>query len=231
MATRTKPEPSPQDTTTQREVVPEFFSTDTGEGVPVIDPSPRFIFAHHRKRWYVLAGRLVPELTKIPLVAGSNRVALAPDGRVRFADTQAMLQDRHFKMIPYSAAPNGRTYLQEVDTLVGNQIRPAVITVWETAHAGEGRTSLDEDAFAKWLESLVTRGIIAPCTPHRIGEMVEATRQALAKAELRLSSGKASSNTRVEALRAELAVLEKAAKATRGAKVQGRDLDVELEAR
>lgn len=230
MATRTPaPKDQPKDTSAQREVVPEFFSTDTGEGVPTIDPSPAFIFAHHRKRWYVLAGRLVPELTKIPLVAGSNRVSLAQDGRVRFADTQAMLQDRHFRVIPYSAAPNGRSYLQQVDTLVGSQIRPAVITVWETAHAGENRTAWDMDAYAKWLESLVSRGMIAPCTPHRIAEMLEAARTALAKAEHRMAAGKSTSSERVEALKAELAVLEKAAQATRGAKVQARDLELDLE--
>lgn len=220
MARRTEPVPTPAPSSTpsgHEEMLPEFFSSDNGEGLPTIDASPPFIYMHHRKRWTVICGKLVPDLSKIPLVSGCNRVLLAPDGRYRFADTQAMFQDRHFKIIQPAMAPNGRSYLRKVNTVQSGKVVRAVISVWETAHAGEAHTEWDLNGYAAWLESLVEKGVIAPITPHRAAEMATRVRTALATAELRVASGKASSTVRVDALKVELAALEKAAKATRTA--------------
>lgn len=222
------PTPSSSTSTGQREYVPEFFSTDTGEGLPEIDPSPGFIYAHHRKRWCVINGEIVPELSKIPLVSGCNRVIRAPDGRYRFADTQAMFQDRHFKLIQPTKAPNGRSYLQEVDTMADGRVVRAVISVWETAHAGEKHTSWDFAGYVDWLKSLVKDGVIAPITPHRASEMLSAAKSLLSKAELRLSAGRTNSPDRVEGLRAEVAALEKVAKLERRT-VETKESTVELD--
>jgi len=225
MAERSSPTPADKNGT--RELIPEFFSTDNGVGLPMVDPSPPFVYFHHRRRFVVLLGKVVPELAKIPLVSGCNRVVKATDGRIRFADTQAKFQERHWKMIPPDLAPNGRTYLQEVDTLQRNgNTAKAVISCWETAHAGEAHTAWDMEAYVAWLESLVTKGHIAAITPHRAGEMLSAAKSALSKAEHRLSAGKCASPERVEALRLEVAALEKAAK-SRGAPVKGTDLSLD----
>lgn len=229
MAKRTET-PATTQGTGPREVVPEFFSKDNGEGVATIQPSPPFIFAHHRKRWMVIDGRVVPELTKIPLVSGSNRVLVAPDGRVRFADTQAMLQDRQFRLVPHNKAPNGRSYLREVDTMVDGRIVNAVISSWDTAHAGEEHVSFDAAGYADWLEKLVADGDIAPITPHRAREKLEAVRALLSKAMIKVGQNKGVSTERIDALRAEVVAWEKVTKADapKGAKVAARITDVDL---
>lgn len=226
MATRTDSESAPKG---PREVVPQFYSNDNGIGYPLIDPAPQYIWAHHRRRWTVVDGRVVPELAKIPLTSGCNRVLRTADGRIKFADTQAFLQDRHWKIIPHTAAPNGRTYLLAVDTLVGERdIRPAVISCFEIAHAGESRTEWDLPAYADWLERLVDTGVITPITPHRAAEKLTAAKTALSKAELKLAKGQASSGERVDALKAEVAAWTKKSQGMRGAAVAPRELDPEL---
>lgn len=227
MAKRTDTQAQPSG---PREVVPDFFSKDNGEGVATIAPSAPFIYAHHRKRWAVIDGRVVPELSKIPLVSGSNRVLITPDKRVRFADTQAMFQDRQFKLVPHDKAPNGRTYLQEVDTLHDGKVVPAVISVWETAHAGEEHLSFDASGYADWLEKLVADGTIPAITPHRAREKLAAARALLSKANIKVGQNKGVSTDRMDALKAEVAAWEKVVKATAatGARVQGRAASVDL---
>lgn len=235
MATRTgsKPETTPASAGAAEpasdELVPQFFSTDSGVGLPVIDPAPAFVYAHHRRRWTVRDGKIVPELAKIPLVSGCNRVLRAADGRIRFADTAAKFQERHWKIIPLELAPNGRSYLRQVDTLQGSKVVKATISCWETAHAGEAHTELDEPALVAWLESLVAKGHIAPITKHRAAEMLAAARSQLARAEHRVSTGKAASSERVEALRKEVAALEQAAKGIRGAPVASAEAELDLD--
>lgn len=207
MAHRTEGTGAP---TGARAFVPKFFSRDDGSGLPNLEQSKPFIFAHHRKRWTIIDGRLVPDLSKIPLVAGANRVSYASDGSVRFADTQAKLQDRQFKILAPELGPDG-TYLQELDTLPSGASNPVVtyITAWETAHVGSSTTEIDEKGYADWLESLVTDGHIAPCTRHRVTELLSAAKGLLGSAEQRLAKGKGGTEGRVELLRAHVAVLER----------------------
>ena len=215
MASRTAGTGAPQG---PRAVAPKFFSRDDGSGMPSLEESDPFIYAHHAKRWVVMAGKLVPELSKIPLKDGSNRVAYAADGSVRFADTQAMLQDRRFRIIPpemgtLATADGSKTYMQVVDTIPEGkkEVKSAHISAWETAHAGSSTTEVDEEGMAEWLQSLVDAGAIAPCPPHRARELLESTKSLLGKAELKLSVGKTSDGGRVAQLKAQIAVLEKVA--------------------
>jgi len=207
---------SPTDTATPSggatKVVPKFFSRDIGGGLPHLDRSPPYILAHHPNRYMVMAGKLVPSPSRIPLVDGVNRVRIASDGRIRFADAQSRLQDAHFKLIPYEMGPDGESYIQEVDSRPDGReaIAKTTISVWETAYAGDSSTEVDTAGYAEWLESLVTRGHLPACPTHQVARMLTTARAALKDAEQKQGQNKLSDLTRIEALRAEVAVLEKA---------------------
>jgi hypothetical protein len=200
----------------------EFFAKDDGTGLPFLEASPKFIFAHHPKRWVVMAGKLVPSLSKIPLVDGSNQVSVAPNGAIKFNLTRSKFHDAGFKIIGHELAPDGETYLQDVDTRPGGGSNAGVafISVWEEAHAGSSETVCDEEAYVEWLEGLVTGGHIAPCQPHVAAQMLERSKTALRDAEYKLLSGKLSDLGRVDALKLEVEVL--AAVAGKGAKASAR---------
>lgn len=228
MAVRKPEAAAPNPEPTNGEMVPLFYSQDNGAGYPMIDVAPPFLFAHHRRRFYIVDGRIVPELAPIPLVSGINEVVVDEGGRIHFANAQARLAERHWRIITPDKAPNGRTYLRTVETVTRDgAIAKTTITVFETAHAGESKTSWDFKAYADWLESLVSRGIVDGITPHRASEMLATARSSLAKAEQRLASGRTGSPERVEALRAEVAILEKAAKA-RGAPVASTEAELDI---
>lgn len=221
---------TPHEASTQpRPVDVDFYSTDAGVGAATIDASPKFVFAHHPKRWTIVDGRIVPELIRVPLQSGLNRVMVGTDGRVRMHDTRALLEQKSRVIIGPELGPGGKSYLQAVDTLSNGKIVPAVITVWETAHAGESKTEWDYGAYADWLESLVASGKIAPITQHRAGEIAAATRQLLDKAITRLGTERATGSARVQELRTQLAIWEAAAKKTRGGKVQTKAVELEVQ--
>jgi hypothetical protein len=222
MAERT--EAAATDTTTKK-ITPAFFSRDTGATLPYLDKRPPYILAHHPKRYMVMDGRLVPSPSQIALVDGVNRVRVAADGRIYFADTQAKLQDRGFKLIPFEKGPSGESYLQEIETRPDGReaVTKTTVSVWETAYPGSDRTEPNEAAYATWLEGLVADGFLPKCPPHIANNMLQTARTQLAEVEQQRAQGKLSDLTRLEALTLEVAVLEKAAgkavpaKATRGA--------------
>jgi hypothetical protein len=220
MAERTS-EPTPATDGGPKRVTPAFFSRDDGTGLPTIDASKPYILAHHPNRWMVMDGRLVPSPSAFRLVDGCNRVRVAPDGRVHFADAQAKLQDAGFRLIPYEHGPGGESYLQEVDTRPDGRsaVVKATISVWETAHAGDSNTELDEKAYADWLEELVKTNRIAACQPHVARRMLASAQASLADAEEKKAAGKLTDHGRIDALKLEIQVLSKAA--GKGDKVKG----------
>jgi hypothetical protein len=225
MAERTDPAAAGAATPANKKVTPAFFSRDTGATLPYLDRSAPYILAHHPKRYMVMDGRLVPSPSQIALVDGVNRVRVAADGRIYFSDTQAKLQDRGFKLIPFEKGPGGESYLQEIDTRPDGRevVTKATISVWQTAFAGSDRAESDEAGYATWLEELVAEGFLPKCPVHVANAMLQTARSQLQEAEQQRAQGKLSDATRIDALTVDVAVLEKAAgkpqaaKATRGA--------------
>lgn len=212
------------------EVLPQFFTQDRGEQLPAIEASPMFVFTHHRKRWTILDGRVVPDLSKFPLTSGVNRVFVDPKtGRIKMEDAEAALKTRGHQIIPFSAAPNGRTYLQQVTTMLHGKPATAVISVWDTAHAGESSTSFDVKGYADWLESLVKRGIIAPITPHRAAEELKRVREGISRIVNRAMTGKASNAERLEVFERHAEIWERLCTGQRGTPVRGTETLPDME--
>lgn len=196
-----------------RKIAPEFFSRQDGSSLPHIEDSSPYILAHNPKRYMVMSGRLVPSPSRVPLVDAADRVRVAPDGRIHFADKAAKLQDSGFCLIPYELGPGGESYIQEIDTRPngGKNTARAVISVWERAYPGETKTVTDEDGYALWLDELVQKGHLPACPPHVAQRMLDTASGALRDAEEKRAAGKLSDLTRIDALKNEIAVLEKAA--------------------
>lgn len=191
---------------------PEFSSGTHSAALPTVDVRKPFILAAHPSRWGVIKGKLVPQLRTIPLANGVERVQVDPSGRVYLADTRAKLVQGGWIEIPLSAAPDGSSYMRRIETRQGTKVVPTFISVWETAYAGLPSTSVDLDGYADWLESLVTRGLVPPCSKHLAAEMLKASERRLIEAEQRMSDAPGMKR-RVDALKIEVAVLQEHAEA------------------
>lgn len=197
-----------------RAVAPQFFTRDDGQSMPFLDAGSPFILAHHPARYMVLGGKLVPSPSKVVLADGVGRVRIARDGRVQFADAQASLIDRGMKLIPYEWGPDGESYLIEVDTRPGGRANTAkaYVTCWESVHPGENNTTPNETAYAEWLEQLVRDGRLPSCPPHIARRMLDQAQASLRDAEERREAGKLRDLGRLDELRAQVKVLEAAAR-------------------
>lgn len=192
---------------------PEFATRDLGLGHPWIDPTPPFILVYSPQRWMVMDGRLVPSLSKCPLLPGVNRVEIDRDGRIRFAATRARLEEEGRMAIPYDWAPDGESYLTTVETRPnGSQtIRTAHLTVWDTCHAGDRIPSPDERGYSLWLEGLVKSGKLPSCPPHHARRMLERASEHLEEAEAKSASHGGRATVRAKQLRVVVTTLTKAA--------------------
>jgi hypothetical protein len=201
---------------------PEFATNDTGVTHPYIDATPPYMLWFHPSRWMVMEGKLVPQLGKLPLVAGINHVEYDGEGRVKFARTRALLEEQGRTLIPYEWAPDGESYIKAVDTKPQGRrdVREAWISVFETAHVGDAETSTDTKAYAGWMRKLIDDGKLPDCPPHHARRMLETSNGRLRQAEQEAAKAGNVGPTlvRLESLRAEVAVLEAAVKGYKPAK-------------
>ena len=150
---------------------PTFATTDANASHPYLAASAMFLLVFHTQRWVVLGGKLVPSLAKVPLIAGCNGVEIEPPredgsgGRIVFAECLRRLTAQGRTVIPYEWAPDGDSYVQVLDTRPEGKQATAVahITVWETATVGSSVTISDDEAYAEWLDGLVSAGKLPAC--------------------------------------------------------------------
>lgn len=190
---------------------PEFATRVTGANHPHLDATPPYLLTFHAQRWMVMAGKLVPSLQAVPLVAGVNCVDIDKDGRVHFAKTRARLEEEGRVVVPYEWAPDGESYIRPVDTRPdgGVNIVEAWISVFEHATNGSRSTTTDEDAYAAWLESLVASGKLPKCETSVIQRMHDQAenRAQEARAQAAKNGGNGRAALRARAIEAELEVL------------------------
>jgi len=201
---------------------PEFATKDLGLGHPWIDAAPPFILIYSPQRWMVMDGKLVPMLGKLPLVGGVDRVEVGKDGRIRFAAARARLEEEGRIPVPYSWAPDGVSYLRQVETRPNGSrtVQTAHISCWEEVHAGDLIPTCDEAGYAEWLSSLVATGKLPGCPPHLAKRLLEKTTEHLEEAEAKSAQKGGRATVRARQLRVKAEVLEKAA--GRGALVSGK---------
>lgn len=207
---------------------PAFATQDHGLGHPWVDPAPPFILVYSPQRYMVLAGKVVPSLSRMPLIAGVNRVDVDRDGRIRFAAARARLEEEGRIPIPYEWGPKGDSYLQTVETRPNGSaaIHTAHITVFETCHAGDRDVTPDEKAYAGWLAGLVKAGKLPPCPPHLARRMLEKAQERFEEAEAMSAKHGGRSTVRAGQLKEHLGPLRKLA--GKGAKVAAAPASLDL---
>lgn len=218
-----------QGQSTQESYVPEEVQVTRG-GYPTGLPQPAFRYGHLPSRWRVLAGKVVPALSKIPLTAGSQHVQKAENGALSTNRQRTTLLDRGFTLIPFDVAPNGESYVDKFQTRPPeSSVQTSYCSCFETTVIGSDSLEVDEEALADWLEGLVAKGIIAKPAPSVLRKKAMSVRKRLAKAEGEVAHGQGAKALYVEELKQELAAWEGALQAqprVRGASVVP-DLDDE----
>lgn len=179
-------------------------------GYPTVEPMPAFRYAHAATRWRVLKGKVVPDLSRIPLSPGSQHVLNKEGGKIDTTMHKASLEARELKLIDYKAGPNGRTYVSVFDTKHKNRVTKSYCSVFETPIIGSPSLRLNTAALADWLESLVTSGLIAPPDAQILEARATEVRERLASAQSKVASGQGALSLLCDELKAELAAWEKA---------------------
>jgi hypothetical protein len=207
---------------------PEFATRDTGAHLPAVELRPMFMLKFHPMRWTVIAGRLVPALGRIALIDGCDRIAKAKDGKIRFADARAKAEENGWTLIPYNKGPGGRSYLRKIRTRPDKTELDTYLTVFEEAFVGSTLTSTDDEAYARWLRSLVDSGFLPDCPPHLAEIMLTHAAADLADAQAKVRLGHAALIPRAEALAVVVEALGEHVH-KRGAKAKAEDAMPDLE--
>lgn len=167
--------------------LPVMQSYGGNQGLPT-DPSPEFFLRAHPFSWNMDGdGNLFPCLDRLWKMPGLNNVD-------EFGDTsmaEAISSKEGWKTIPLEAAeagdtPDGRPgYLRGYPTRRGGMVW---VTAWESPEVLADRVvwHSDQAGYRKWLDALVTRGVVA--RPHasvveeKIQELVSQLQQAQSQA-------------------------------------------------
>jgi hypothetical protein len=168
--------------TAKKTVAPKFATVDHGHDKPRIPFSPMFMLVFVPTRWMIMEGKLVPQLTKVPLDPGSNLVEGTKDG-IRASRLSARMAEEGRKRIPFEWAPDGESYIQVVETRVGQSDVETYVSVFEEVYAGDSETHPDTMAYAAWLEDLVKSKKLPPCPPFQVRRMMEQEEARLLVAE------------------------------------------------
>lgn len=205
---------------------PDMATQAKGATHPYIEATPCFLWTYNQDRWTVIAGKLVPSLHKVPLVAACNGVEIDSKGAVRFSRVRARLEDEGRTVIPYDWAPDGESYLQCLDCRPEGKasVQEAWISVFESADVGGTETSSDDEAYADWLDSLVKSGKLPSCTPNLAKRMLDKANERLekAKADAAKLGGHGQASIRALALQSEVDALTAHVNANKGIKAKAK---------
>lgn len=214
----------PDDTPSQRRDTPDMATQDTGGAHPFIDATPPFYLVFHPERWTVVAGQLVPALSKVNLVAGVNGVEIDRQGKIRFAKMRAQIEEEGRTLVPWNWAPDGSSYLQCIETRPANskEVQEAWITKFESVDIGGTETSSDDEAYAAWLTDLVKTGKLPTCSANVARRMLGKARERFerARADAAKLGGAGAASLRANALEAEVMALKKHVDSAKGTAVK-----------
>jgi len=183
--------------------VPEF-ETKVDGGYPRIDVVKPYFLVFDPQRWTVMDGHVVPQLIRAPLEPGVNGFELR-EGKIRRAKWAERQEEQNRKVIPFDWAPDGNSYLQEVETRTNSGVKKTYISAWETAYVGDTETTTDTPAYVEWLRGLIAAGKLPACPPHILKRMVDKLSAALVEANVtQQKKASAEGARRIEALTASL---------------------------
>jgi hypothetical protein len=170
----------------------------------------------------IMEGALVPQLSKIPLEPGTNLIEGTKNGGIRAARLSARLAEEGRIRIPFDWAPDGVSYVQEVQTRIGLSEMTSYVSVFAEVYPGDSRTHPDSVAYVEWLTSLIASGKLPSCPPFHVRRMMDKEEGRLLVAEASVKAHDSGPNrAALEAHTANLAAL-KVAWATVNPRATGR---------
>ena len=195
----------------KKTVAPSFATVDHGHDMPRIPVSPMFLLVYVPSRWMIMEGALVPQLSKVPLEPGTNLIEGTKNGGIRAARLTARLAEEGRIRIPFDWAPDGVSYVQEVQTRIGLSEMTTYVSVFQEVYPGDSSTHHDPEAHVEWLTSLVTSGKLPPCPPFHVRRMMDKEEGRLLVAEASVKAHDSGSNrAALAAHTANLAALREA---------------------
>lgn len=202
-----------------RSTIPEFATSGGATTLPTVPPSPPFLYAWHPAAWVVLAGQLVPRLSKRLLQPGVNNVSRDKDGRWHIGAMRTHAEARGWKLIELHHAPDGESYIHPVDVRYG----VAHLGPFESAFPGTDVIRADLEGYAAWLQKLISDGVITPCPPYVAERLADEKRVQLGRLVDQLTDRNAKSHQpAIDAMEEEIRVLTEYAAAHREPKKTAR---------
>ena len=157
----------------KKTVAPSFATIDHGHDKPRIPYRPMFMLVFVPSRWMIAAGKLVPQLASYPLEPGVNLIEGSKADGIRASRLSALLAEEGRIRIPFEWAPDGISYVQEIETRIKGQDLMTFASVWEEVYPGDSQTHPDTPAYVAWLEGLVSTGKLPACPPFQVRRMME----------------------------------------------------------
>lgn len=154
----------------QGEAAPKPVTRENAPPMPLQPSNSIFKLQWHRKRWCVMAGRVVPSMRQWPIQPGLGGVDKS--GAYRAAEAQAA--ERGWHSIPWDV--DGPT--EEDDYTRRYRVRAGhfYCTKWTQVWADSEEIGSDVEGYSKWLLSLIEREVIPPPAPFVLTKMIERLR-------------------------------------------------------
>jgi len=153
-------------------VVPDFMASSQGVILPRLPASHPFIYYVHPNSWHIQGGKLIPILSKVPLVPGVENTRMV-GGRWNIAGLEAKKSNYGWIRVPYNLAPDKNSYLKSVTCADSrtNATYQSFISVFEKAFPGASSTKFDLNGYVDWCETLI-HAILPPASPVILDELL-----------------------------------------------------------
>lgn len=162
-----------------RRVAQVLATEEAREQLPRVSPYSDFLLQVHPMRWDVHGDRVIPIVSRFPLVPGVNGISSDRHGRPQVSSAIANRRDRGWTVIPPELYEDeeGIGYVQAIPVLGGF----CHVTIWDSLFPGSTKIRCDLDAMADWLHELIDqKKIPAPSAP-ALEDLVERLERELSK--------------------------------------------------
>lgn len=132
------------------------------------DPRPNFVLVVHPLEWKVHAdGHMLPTITAVGKQVGTGAVDRDGD----FALEQRRLEKQGLIVIPHDVLGPDADYVAPYLNRKGKTVCRSIFQVGYTGPGGETLWQHDREAYVRFVELLIRRGLIPPPTPQVISGM------------------------------------------------------------
>lgn len=173
-----------------------------------------FQLVHNPERWTVMAGKVIPQFGRLPLIGGVNGVDAVKraDGttRVMAGAAKADLAEKGRIVIPVNAIPAHHQRGDVKSYLWQPQGRPDLtLLIYTRVYPGSDQMDVDVPAYLEFCQHLVDTGLIDPPPTFVLRRMADKQRDRVAKLGDKVAVAP-SLKPQLEAATAELKAIEEA---------------------